>query len=188
MTRRWIPFKLMPASWGLIGDAYQEADAYYNLEGEALERRLLDIRLRDHPLQWERETMEIDLRYGKISKYDAAIRRVNFQHPPGVALDLALLEIEYEHGNIDKNTYDKQHATLNNDPWICIVNSGFDPSSGVDGVFFEFDWNAHWIDYLRANGYSGRMDEQVIDDWFSDVCRNHSTSDPVPFNFVNRTE
>lgn len=178
-----LPFRFLPASWGLVGDAYLEAEAHYTLKGEALERRLLHIRLKNDPQRLEQELLECARRYGSVSDYDAAIRRVNITYAPGVERDLTLLEVEYAHGKLQENAYQKKRAELKGEPWICIVNSGFDPAQGIDGVFFEFDWNAQWIEFLRANGYSGRSDEQVIDEWFADVCRNHTMSDePLPFS------
>ena len=185
MLRRWLPFRFLPASWGLVGDAYLEAEAHYSLRGEALERRLAQIRLCDDPQRLERELVEIAVRYGTISAHQAAVRRVELTHPPGPERDLALLEIEHEFDKIDDITFNKQRSLLKNEPWIGIVNSGFDPSQGIDGVFFEFDWNAQWIDYLRNNGYAGRTDEQVIDEWFADVCRSHTMNDAVvPFSVL----
>jgi hypothetical protein len=181
MAKRWISFKLMPASWGLVGDAYLEAEAHYYLSGEALERRLLHIRL-TNPEDLQCALLELDLRYGRITDYEATRHRVEMM-PPGVARDLALLTVEHDHGKIADIEYQKQSAALKNEPWISIVNSGFDPEQGIDGVFFEFDWNPQWIDFLRVNGYVGRSDEQVVDDWFADVCRSYSqVNEAVPFS------
>jgi len=180
--RRWIPFHWTPASWGLVGNAYSEAEAHYRLEGEALERSLAYIRRTDDPAALARELLDIEYRHGRITEYDAALRRVELDHPPGVERDLARLNVDYQHGKLDKFVYEKQRATLKNEPWIAIINSGFDPQQGIDGVFFEFDWNETWIEFLRSNGYSGRSDEQVIDEWFADVCRSHGLNDSVPFS------
>lgn len=192
MAKRLIPFRLTPASWGLVGNAYREAEAYYNLEGEALDRRLLEIRLNNDPdgfHKWKLESIDIDQRYGKLSAYDAAIRRVEITHAPGVEHDLEVLDIDHRHGKITDVEYQKSHAKLKNEPWVCIVNSGFDPSQGVEGVFFEFDWNEQWIEFLRSHGYTGHTDEQVIDEWFADVCRSQQvhTDTVVPFS-ISRTE
>jgi hypothetical protein len=190
----------------LHGDAYEEAKAYYELTGEALERRLLEIRTktalelkrgmlevdykyrritsyeyerREAVLDYEtgdeldRELLHIDLRHGKITQYEADRKLAEIDHPIGAARDLALLEVEYRHNKLTKTDYEKQCATLKNEPWIAIVDSGFDPEQGIDGVFFEFDWNKAWIEFLKINGYIGNTDEQIVDDWFSDVCRSY---------------
>ena len=112
MIRRWLPFRWLPASWGLVGDAYLEAEAHYKLRGEALERQLLQIRLRDDPQRLERELVEVALRYGNISEHQATVRRVELSHPPGTERDLALLEVEHGYGKIDDITFHKQRALL----------------------------------------------------------------------------
>lgn len=200
-----LPFRCMPSSWGLYGDAYEEAKAYYELEGEDLERRLLEIRAKDayelhrglldidykyrrittyehakrlaaithDGVELERELVRIDTEHGKISQYEADCKIVHLDYQPGEGLGLALLDVEYRHGKLQKNEYEKRVATLKNEPWIAIVDSGFDPEQGIDGVFFEFDWNKAWIEFLKLNGYIGSTDEQIVDDWFSDVCRSY---------------
>jgi hypothetical protein len=37
---------------------------------------------------------------------------------------------------------------------------------------FELDWNDTFIKELRAAGYPGKTDEDVVDMWFRNVCRN----------------
>lgn len=83
-------------------------------------------------------------------------RMVDLDHAPGLERDLALLGLRLRHGEINKLSYDKQRATLHETPWIGIVDQGFDLEKGVNGVFFEFDWNGFWIDYLRLHGYVGQ--------------------------------
>jgi len=180
--KHWLPFRFTPASWGLVGNAYFEAEAYYSLTGGALDRRLLQIRLADDEEKLRAALIEVDVRYGRVAPLDAARRRAELTFPPGLDRDLALLEADHDHGALDNNVYGRRRADLKNEPWVAIVNSGFNPEQGIDGVFFEFDWNSQWIEYLRNNGYVGHSDEQVLDDWFADVCRSHSLSDPlVPF-------
>lgn len=188
---RLIPFRFTPASWGLVGDAYLEAEAHYNHTGEELERRLLEIRVKSDSnglLKWKLGLVDIERRYGKLTEHEAALRRLEITQPPGVEYDLAVLKINHTYGKISDVEYQKTHAALSNEPWVCIVNSGFDPSQGVEGVFFEFDWNQQWIEFLRSHGYTGHTDEQVIDEWFTDVCRSQQiNTDTVPFS-ISRTE
>ena len=37
---------------------------------------------------------------------------------------------------------------------------------------FELDWNDAFIKELRALGYPGKTDEDVVDLWFRNICRN----------------
>ena len=118
----------------------------------------------------------IDLAYDKISEYDhdTAIARLDHPDADSVELALALLDVELKHDKIDDHNFKKERATLNEEPWIGIIDQGFDPGKGLNGVYFEFDWNEHWIVYLRMNGYVGMSDDQVVDQWFADVCRSQS--------------
>jgi len=182
MAKHLIPFRFTPASWGLVGDAYRVAEAYYELEAYALERRLLELRVNDND-SLNHALLDLDERYERISAYDAARQRIELAHPVGVDYDLAMLEVEHRFSKITTIEYQKRCASIKNEPWIAIVDSGFDPEQGIEGVFFEFDWNQQWIDYLRANGCVGHSDEQVVDDWFSLVCRSYNVNDaPAPFS------
>lgn len=208
--KKWIKFGFWPASWGLIGAAYDEAEAYYSLTGEALERRLIVIRhpheespqvnrkmnldldlkygkiddylydkilvgltYQDDPEALRLNLLDIEVRHGKMSCYDADIQKAKVKYED-VELELELLSIEYEHSKISRSAYEKQRATLKNEPWVAFVDSGFDPEQGIDGVFFELDWNLQWVDFLKLHGFTGRSDEQIVDDWFTEVCRSYS--------------
>lgn len=211
MRQRFISFRWLPASWGLKGDAYLTAEAYYLYAGEELDRRLAEIVFRDRPADLVKENVSLDYRYGhidafkfdnrmaelditdpdalrlrridiatehaKITPYEAAKQKASLRFPDGIDRDVALLEIEYQFNRIAKPDLEKRRATLRNEPWVAIVNSGFNPEQGIDGVFFEFDWNAKWIEYLNLNGYVGRTPEQTVDDWFTDVCRSHTPAE-----------
>ena len=150
-----IPFKWMPGSWGLKGSVYDEAEANYYLTGEELDRKLLSIRHKDDPNVLFLKQLEIDVKYNKLSPYDAAIRKIDILNKPdSLEHQLAKLEIEFKFGNITKNEHDKRGAILKNEPWVSFVDSGFDPKQGIDGVFFELDWNPQWVEFLDCTDMS----------------------------------
>jgi hypothetical protein len=118
-----------------------------------------------------RVLLDVEHKHKKISDYDYETAKANLDLPEGKERDLALLEIAYRHGKIKENAYQKEKATLNDEPWIDIVDHGFDINQGLNGVHFEFDWNGLWIDFLRLNGYSGETEQDLVEKWFADVCR-----------------
>lgn len=249
--RRLIPFKMTPASWGLSGKAFDEAEINYYYEGEALERKLVELRL---PSGTEREKrmLSIDLAYRKITQYDYDCRMLEIN---GLGTDtLAILENEYKHGRttdteyleakiretmkgrdrdialielrlsqgiltpyeaarekielteegrakalalldldlgenkITKRQHEKETATVKEEPWVGVIDDGFDVNAGM-GLYLELDWNKQMIDYLMVNGYTGTKEEQVIEAWFADVCRTYVTESQLnePFEpFRNR--
>lgn len=71
----------------------------------------------------------------------------------------------------DENLREKTLANIDGEPWVRVIDVGFqnpvDPRSG----YFELDWNQAFVQQLVEAGYSGRTDEQIVDMWFDDLCR-----------------
>lgn len=57
------------------------------------------------------------------------------------------------------------------EPYVEVIKLSIpnpkDPTTG----YFELDWNAAFIQSLRDAGYSGREEEEVVDQWFNELCR-----------------
>ena len=209
---RTIPFDWLPASWGLSGESYDEAKANYELDGEDLARALVDIRVKDpeanraahikldfaHGLiteyehdyrlaASEQERLAVDLKYNIITPwdYDCRMAEIRFPDPDSMDQQLALLEADYAHGKITKQEYEKTYAIATDQPWVGIIDNGFESKEGVNGLYFELDWNDQWVEFLKKNGYQGMTDDQIVEQWFSDVCRSQAAEavpdEPVPF-------
>ena len=43
--------------------------------------------------------------------------------------------------------------------------------------FFELDFNDNFVEYLAKSGYEGLEPDQIVDSWFSDLCKNIVLSD-----------
>ena len=57
------------------------------------------------------------------------------------------------------------------EPWVNVVNTNFDGENPNQG-FMELEWNKPFIEFLRKHGYEGATDEEVVDKWFTDLCKN----------------
>ena len=219
-NNKLIPFSWMPGSWGLRGQIRLEAEAAYYLEGEELDRKIVEIRYSDKPKDLEIENIALDLKYEKIDEYEhdlrvlqanyhdaaelaievihldlkhekiseydhdlAILRTQHIEDTPGY--DLAFYELEFKHGHITEIVYQKETSTIRGEPWVGILESGFEPDKGLSGLYFALDWNKRWINKLVESGYSGATEQEIIDRWFSDVCRSQgldaSYSNVVPF-------
>lgn len=66
---------------------------------------------------------------------------------------------------------EKDRATANNEPYVRVVTVNFDPSNPGNG-YFELEWNQLFIQELLEAGYSGRTEEEIVDSWFTNLCRN----------------
>jgi hypothetical protein len=78
------------------------------------------------------------------------------------------------------------------EPEVKIVNFDFDKTNPKMGSL-ELDWNPEFVALLRSHGYPGRSDEDVVDAWLNDVCRNilSQAAEPTSFDsskYVIRTD
>lgn len=63
---------------------------------------------------------------------------------------------------IDEATKEKYDAKRNSsEPWVDIKSEGFDEN----GIRLVLDWNDAMVKYLRENGYSGKTDDEIVDQW-----------------------
>ena len=65
----------------------------------------------------------------------------------------------------------KERATNNKEAWVAVLDTHVNKDNVRNG-FFELDWNEFFVLQLRAAGYTGDNDESIVDQWFSDLCRN----------------
>ena len=65
----------------------------------------------------------------------------------------------------------KEIATENKEPWVAVLDTHVNKDNIRNG-FFELDWNEYFVLQLRSAGYLGETDELVVDQWFSELCRN----------------
>lgn len=168
---RKIPFGWLPAHWGLAGKTREIAKAEYELSGWELERRLLELNSDlFSEVEYRQKLAAINLKYGHMTRneYDRALAET-------IADDrlrkLALLDIDFREGKIKELDYQKQTATINNEPWVTVINMDFSGKSAMEGSF-ELDWNDQFVDKLRADGYQGPTPDTVVNQWFMEVCRN----------------
>lgn len=79
----------------------------------------------------------------------------------------------------DSITTHREKMKKSSEPWVDVVSVKMqdekDPSSG----YFELDWNDAFVRQLVESGYSGRTDEEIVEQWFNDLCRG-VVSDTLP--------
>jgi len=168
--KKIIPFRFLPAAWGLSGKSYDEAEANYYLVGEELDCRLAEINFSGKELESKKNA--INLKYKKISNEDFDLAEAELKYS-GLELELKKLEISFNHEKISEKDYKKSVATLNKEPWVGYDGDDYDKAQGVSGYYFKLDWNEFFIHMLRGNGYNGYSDEDVIESWFNDLNRGY---------------
>lgn len=89
----------------------------------------------------------------------------------------------------------KEIATEKGEPYIHVVSMELDPENVGNGAI-ELDWNEFFVAKLLRAGYQGRDDQQIVDQWFQDLCRNvlmenyeqWEANNPRPANGVQRKD
>jgi hypothetical protein len=57
------------------------------------------------------------------------------------------------------------------EPKVDILKFDFDPKDPRLGSI-ELDWNTEFVELLVNHGYVGNSEEDIVDKWLNDVCRN----------------
>lgn len=65
----------------------------------------------------------------------------------------------------------KARATAAGEPWVNVLGIEVDPENPGAGAF-ELDWNDIFVARLIKSGYQGKTDQDIVDNWFQDVCRH----------------
>jgi len=73
--------------------------------------------------------------------------------------------------NLRKISREKLAADKAKEPYVTIVGMDVDYND-LDGGSFDWDWNGEFIKRLLKAGYKGKEDEDIVDQWFTQVCRN----------------
>jgi hypothetical protein len=70
-----------------------------------------------------------------------------------------------------KKKSEKELATERGEPWVGILSMDVDPEDLNSGAF-ELDWNEKFVAQLMRFGYQGKTDQDIVDQWFQNICRH----------------
>lgn len=70
-----------------------------------------------------------------------------------------------------------------NEPWVNVVHANVDPNNPKQG-YFELEWNPAFVLFLREHGYRGQNPEDIVDQWFTDLCRNVGMDGQAAGDFI----
>jgi len=65
----------------------------------------------------------------------------------------------------------KELANEKGEPYVAVLETKVNADNVRNG-FFELDWNEHFIVPFRLNGFQGQSEEEIVDLWFQELCRN----------------
>lgn len=100
----------------------------------------------------------------------AAIERKNAERKAKAAERKAKKAAKEAEEAAKKNS-PKERATAAGEPWVNVLGIEVDSENPGAGAF-ELDWNDIFVARLIKAGYQGKTDQDIIDNWFQDVCRH----------------
>ena len=65
----------------------------------------------------------------------------------------------------------KQLATEAGEPYVAVLGMDDDLNNLHQGAY-ELDWNEIFVARLIKAGYQGKVDADIVDQWFQNVCRH----------------
>ena len=66
---------------------------------------------------------------------------------------------------------EKDKATARGEAYVKVLDVKFDKDKPGDG-YFELEWNNIFVQQLQEAGYSGADENEIVDAWFTGLCRN----------------
>jgi hypothetical protein len=171
-----IEFYLNPKNWFLPEREKKIKLIQATLSGETLDRALADMIINEEDRKVRH--LNIDLEYRKISAYEFATKKAELSIKDQDELVRSKLDIDLYHKIITQQQYDHKLADLNSEPYVAVLGIDFDEKSPSNG-YFELDFNEHFVEYLANNGYNGIEPEEIVNEWFSDLCKNIVLEDMV---------
>lgn len=207
VNMKLLPFGLTLSGLTLHGKHREIAKAHYELMGEKLDRRIIEIetddpsalaiKLLDHDrkhrfitaevfdqemaklihsgVDLDIEMLKIERKYEYITEYefDKAYAELKYKDSKSTDLQFMRLKVEKKHGNLTEKEFDKAVYSLGDKPWVDVIHSEYKEEHGTDGFSFELDWNDAFVKLLRADGYNGATDEEIVEQWFEDKSTDH---------------
>lgn len=69
------------------------------------------------------------------------------------------------------------------EPWVNVVKAHIDNNDPKQG-YFELEWNPAFVKKLILAGYEGPTPEAIVDQWFTELCRNISQDQSADLDFI----
>jgi hypothetical protein len=103
-------------------------------------------------------------------------------------IDKVEKELQDKLSNVSKTP--KELATESKESWVGVLQTHVAKDDLKNG-FFELDWNEYFVLQLKQGGYSGATEEEIVDQWFQELCRNIGNEEGVDMTrrgsgYVNR--
>lgn len=190
--RHIVPFWMLPSSWGLTGSTREIAKAEYELDGEELERKLIEVNPLLSELEKTSRHLDLDLKYHKIDTFEYDHKMVDLKKLSPEQAEIEHYKIDVKYGKKSNEELDRKTADFLKKPWASI-KSVYNDTQKENGMILEIEWNDFFIDMLRQAGYSGLTDEEIFNQYLNDLYREQlpdpeEPEEPMPYTRSTKRE
>jgi len=143
---------------------------YHHITEEQYQYKLLEL-IKDESEQ-QRAKLDLDLKYNHITEDEYKLKTIDLL--PEEEKRTSTLQYLLEKGDITVIEYEKELATLNNEPYFHFDIDYIDGSIELETVY-----NDIFVAYLKKHGYNGETSEEIIDWYVRDCGRRLSADDDI---------
>lgn len=166
---KWkVPFRLLPASWGLTGDSYFEAKTRYEVDDEIeAERIIIRNRYKD-PTECAKQILDMEYSHSVITEKDYERSKLQFIED-AKKRSVGTLAFLHKYGDITTDEYNKELCDVFNKPWFKITWAMNIENGSIE---MDIDHNAFFIKYLADIGCPGNSPTEMVDAYVRQMARN----------------
>lgn len=165
---KWkVPFRFVPASWGLTGESYVEAQIRYDEDDPIeAERKIIQRKYRD-PLECKKHMVEMEYSNGILSQYEYEKAKLEFITDPQKR-KVGTLAFLHKNNEITTDEYNKELCDVFNKPWFKMTWAMNAESGTID---MDIDNNAFFVKYLADIGCPGNTPNEMVDAYARQMAR-----------------
>lgn len=177
ISQQQFDYKILECNFPKDSDAYKlaqlELDLKYNLiSPEDAEYKKLGILHNPDTVDYKLKKLALDKNYDKIDECNYEIEKAKLTILDEKKLKSEINEIKFKFHQVDENDYNKEKATIENEPFVGMKSFKLEPTTkdGVKGyeLVVEVDNNQEFLDWLRTVGYNQASDDVNVKNFLSE--------------------
>jgi hypothetical protein len=195
LDRRYNKIGEFDYEYGLIAHNPAIADSVRSVELSKLKHRFgkinaeeLDYEVLEHQHAnkeaeaYIKDKLTLDIKHKKITEFqrDETLLRLRFEDHESKDFLLAMLDLQLKHGAIKEYQWEKETATLNEEPWFNVIGADQRGTTNGQQLAIELDWNEYFPRFLESKGWSGPTDDAIVDAWFTEAMYQMVQPDLTP--------
>lgn len=133
------------------------------------QKQMLELDLTGYEL--DKAVADLDLKHGKLTEEQHFERQLEIDGLPEMEKQIMRARRAFKLGEITELECSKRIATYKGEPWVEVLSMDINSENVGEGSF-SLDWNSHFVEKLHDAGYLAPTEEQTVQLWFNEICKN----------------